>query len=134
MATKPKSKDEKVSPFAWGDALCLKRGDMIEEHGEAAYPAFMVTRAMSQYADCVHMASEINLYKDIPGRYAYDYYYGSVRKAKRFAQWGKKKSVEGEVGLVMSHYQISREKAEEFLKILTPEQIKEISSLENPES
>lgn len=126
-------KNEKASPFVWVDALCLKKADMIEEHGEAAYPAFMVTRAMSQYPDCVHMAAEVNLYKDMPGRYAYDYYYGAVRKAKRFAQWGKKKTTEGDIGVVMSHYQVSREKAEEFMRILTPEQVAEIKFLENPE-
>lgn len=123
---------EKLSPFAWVDCLTQKKGDMIQEHGEAAYPAFMVTRALSQYPDCVHMAAEINLYKDIPNRYAYDYYMTGIRKGKRFAQWGKKKSTDGDVGVVMNHYCVSREKAEEFLKVLTEDQLKEIRALEKP--
>ena len=122
--------EEKVSPFVWVDALSQKKGDPMAEYGEAAYPAYMVNRAMSQYPDCVQFAAEINLYRDIPNRYSYDYYRNSLRPAKRYAKWGKKKTREGDVGIVMDHYEISRERAEEYLSILTEDQVKEIASIE----
>lgn len=118
-----------LSPFIWVDALCQKTSDPISEHGEAAYPAFMVNRAMSQYQDCLFLAAELNLY-DVSNRMAYDFYMTGIRAKKRFAKWGKKKTGEGETLAVMNHYGYSREKAEEALKVLTPEQIEHIVELE----
>lgn len=125
-----KYKDEKISPFAWVDALSQRKGDPMEDHGEAAYPAFMVNRAMSQYPDCIFLAAEINLYRDLDNRMAYDFYMTSVRPKKRYAKWGKKKTTEGELGAVMTHYSYSREKAEAVMRVLTADQLKEIVELE----
>ncbi len=129
MTPEEKKWAEKVSPFVWVDALCTKNGDPMAEHGEAAYPAFMVNRAMSQYADCIGHAAEINLYQDLDPRMAYDYYMKALRPKKRFAKWGKVKN-ETEVKLLMQHYQINRERAEETLGLLTKEQIAHIKELE----
>lgn len=123
MSLEEIKKKEKVSPFAWVDALCQKSSDPMEEHGELAYPAFMINRAMSQYQDCIFFAAEMNLYKDLDNRYAYDFYMHGIRKQKRFAKWGKKKTGEGEVLAVMEHYGYSRIKAEEALRVLTEEQV-----------
>lgn len=123
-------KTEKVSPFIWVDALCTKSGDPIAEHGEAAYPAFMVNRSMSQYPDCILTAAEVNLYQWLPNRMAYDFYMKVIRAKKRFAKWGKKKAGEGEVLAVMTHYGYNREKAEEAMRVLTPEQLAYIVELE----
>jgi hypothetical protein len=125
------TKIEKVSPFKWVDCLTQKIGDLMEEHGEAAYPAFMVNRAMSQYQDCILYAAEINLYKDLDNRYAYDFYMNALRKKKRFAKWGKKKTGEGDILAVMEHYGYSRTKAEEAMRVLSPEQLAYIMEYEN---
>jgi hypothetical protein len=122
MSEEKKYKDEKVSPFVWVDSLCTKVGDPMEEHGEEAYPAFMINRAMSQYQDCIFHAAEINLYPNMDNRMAHDYYRTAIRAAKRYGKWGKKKNV-GDVSLLMEHYQINRERAEETLRLLTPEQL-----------
>lgn len=126
-------KKEKVSPFVWVDNLCLKQDDMIEAHGEEAYPAFMINRAMSQYPDCVFPANEMNMYPDLSPRMAYDYYYHGIRKAKRFAKWGKKKAADEAAQAIMVHYQVNRERAEEYLRVLTEEQVDYIQELENAE-
>jgi len=131
MSLEEIKKKEKVSPFIWIDALCQKTGDPMEEHGELAYPAFMVNRAMSQYQDCILYAAEINLYKDLDNRYAYDFYMNAIRKKKRFASWGKKKTGEGEVLAIMEHYGYSRIKAEEALRVLTEDQVSYIMEYEN---
>lgn len=127
------SKKEKVSPFAWVDCLTQKNGDLMAEHGEAEYNkvSFMVNRAMSQYPDCILYAAEINLYKDLDGRYSYDFYMNTIRKKKRFAKWGKKKAGEGDILAVMEHYGYSRTKAEEAMRVLSPEQLAYIVEYEN---
>lgn len=119
-----------LSPFVWVDNLCQKTGgDMIELHGEAAYPAFMINRAMSQYPDCIFPAAEMNLYPDLAPRMQYDYYFHGLRKAKRFAKWGKRKVADETIERVMRHYQVNREVAESYLKVMTEEQVKHVVEL-----
>lgn len=120
---------EKVSPFVWVDALCTKKGDPMGEYGEDEYPTFMVNRSMSQYQDCLFHAAEINLYPDMLAKQAYDYYWFAIRAKKRFGKWGKKKNV-GDVALIMDHYQVNRVRAEEILRVLTPEQVQVIGDLQ----
>ena len=116
---------EKITPFAWIDAITTKKGDPMEEHGEKAYPAFMINRGLSYYPDCVLHAAEINMFQDLPAKMAYDYYRQAIRPGKRFAKWGKKKK-DDDLTLVMEHYKINRIKASAALRILTPEQINTI--------
>lgn len=116
---------EKVSPFAWVDAITQKKSDPMEEYGEKEYPAFMVSRALSYFPDTILYAAEINLYQHMDAKLQYDYYRNSVRPKKRFAKWGKKKSSE-DVKFLMEALQYSRTKAEQAASILTPEQIKEM--------
>lgn len=121
---------EKVSPFVWVDALCQKTGDPMKEYGEVAYPAFMINRSMSQYMDCVFHAAEMNLYKDLDARLAYDYYLHGIRAKKRFAKWGKKRVADEAVAAVMTHYGVNREVAEGYASLMGSEQLEEIVELE----
>jgi hypothetical protein len=126
-----KNKDPSTNPFLWVDALCQKNSDPMSEYGEAKWQrvSFMVTRAMSQYQDCLFQAAELNLYRDVPAQQAYDYYMKGIRAKKRFAKWGKKKS-DADVQLIQQHYGYSRQKAEEALRVLTEEQVEYIRKLE----
>jgi hypothetical protein len=116
---------EKVTPFAWVDSITQKTGDMMVEHGEKAYPDFMVSRALSYFPDTIMHAAEINQYQNLDYRLKYDYYLNSVTKRKRFSKWGKRKS-DDDVKFIMEAWQYSRPKAEDAVKILTADQIKEI--------
>ena len=124
-----KYEKEKVSPFVWVDALTQRKGDPMAEHGEAEYPAFMVTRSMSQYQDCLLIANEINVIPSVSNRMQYDYYRNSIRPKKRFGKWGKKKDV-GDVKMLMEHYDCNRARAEEALRILTKEQLDYVRELQ----
>jgi clamp loader A subunit len=113
---------EKVSPFVWVDAITQKKSDPMVEHGEKAYPAFMINRSLSYYPDTIMHAAEINLYQHLDLKLQYDYYMEAVRSKKRFSKWGKK-STSKDVELIMETYRFSRVKAEAASKILTKEQL-----------
>ncbi len=120
----------KISPFTWVDAVSNKTGDPMAEHGEEAYPAFMVTRALSYFPDCCLYAAEMNAIPNTDNKIQYDYFYHSIRKKKRFSKWGKKKAGDDELKAVMSHYGYNIEKAEGIMPLLTDEQLADIVELE----
>src|SRR5579875_3356026 len=100
-------KPEKVTPFTWLDAITQKKGDPMAEHGEKAYPAFMINRGLSYFQDTIMYAAEINqLAGTLDNRMMYDYYMAAIRPRRRFSKWAKKSSSE-DVKLVMKCYKVS---------------------------
>lgn len=122
-------KVEKVTPFTWLDAITQKNADPMDRWGEKEYPAFMVNRGLSYYQDCVMYAAEINLLSGtLDNRMMYDYYMNAIKPRRRFSRWAKKRPTE-DLKLVMQYYKVSAQKAEEFLTILTGEQLDHIREI-----
>jgi len=61
----------------------------------------------------------------LDSRLQYEYLTNIIRPRKRFSKWTKKKQ-DKNVELVMTYYKCSNKKADEYLKILSPKQIKQI--------
>lgn len=96
----------------------------IEFH-KKDYVPFVVNKGFSYYVDSILYVNEMNTRPGIPHEQHYDYLHSSLRKKKRRSKWWKK-DANNDVELVMSFYKYSQNKAEEVLKILTPEQLSEI--------
>ena len=58
----------------------------------------------------------------MPHKLQYHYLLNSIRKRKRFAQWSKPEKID-DLKVVMDYYQVSRQKGEEYLNILSKKQI-----------
>lgn len=95
------------------------------------YNAWMVNRGLSQFADTVLFANEMNKYYSLDSDMQYDFLFHGVPKGKRFSKWAKG-GVDADVKLIMAAYNINRSRALEFIKLLTPDQIKDISEQMNP--
>ena len=93
------------------------------------YVPFVVNKGFSYYVDSILYVNEMNVRPGIPYDQHYEYLHASLRKKKRRSKWHKKEAV-NDVELVMSYYKYSQNKAEEVLKILTPEQLSEIRSIQ----
>lgn len=119
------TKKEKVSPFTWVDAITVKKGDPLEDFGEKAYPAFMVNRSLSYFSDTIMYANEMNMNGHLDNKLQYDYYREAIRSKKRFGKWGKKRTSD-DIQLIQEVYNYSAIKAEQALRILTPEQVEMI--------
>lgn len=118
---------ESVTPFQWIDSVLERNDDLMEEHGEKPYPAFMVARGLSQHPDAIMHAQEVNLLPGLDNRLHYDYLRLSVRKGKRRkGKWAKKNSVEG-LEVVMGYYGFGPKKALDALRVLSQDQLKVIT-------
>lgn len=96
---------------------------MDEDPGwEKNYPAYVINKCMSHHLDTIMFANEMNIHSHIDKRLQYDFLINIVRPRKRFSPWGKKNKVK-DLDLVKKYYGYSNDKANQALRILTPDQL-----------
>ncbi len=97
----------------------------IEEH----FVPFLTNTILSRFKDTIDYARDMNQAdENFPKVMQYDFFYYGIRKRKRFAPWIKD-VVDDDVELIMNHYNYSREKADEVLRIIEAENLEHIKSL-----
>ena len=113
----------------WLNSINLNKTDLIDEDPslEKEYPPFIINKCMSGHLDTVLYANEMNMSHFLDKKLQYDFYLNSVRKRKRFSPWLRKDKVKDLV-VVKSYYGYSNEKAQQALRILSPEQLAFIRS------
>ena len=87
------------------------------------YAPYIINRCLSGNLDCILFVNEMNKYSFIDKDMQYSFYLNTLRKKKRFSPWLRKDKVT-DLAIIKQYYGYSNEKAENALKILTPEQIK----------
>jgi hypothetical protein len=98
---------------------------MVDGQTEKAYAPFVVNRCMSYFPDTLLHANEMNRLNFLDKKVQYDYYLRSIRSRKRFSKWFKKEDSE-DIDRVKQYYGYSDKRAREAIRILTPEQLKNI--------
>lgn len=94
------------------------------------YNSFMINRALAQSQDNLYIANEMNKLYYLPKEMQYKFLLNIVIKKKRYAKWSKK-SVDKDILNVSQYYKVSIEKAQDYLKILSDEQLREIENILN---
>lgn len=119
-----------VNPFDFIKSVSNNKKDLLKDNPENAkeYSAFMVNRGLSFYPDTVLIANEMNLYPDIPAASQYYYYMSAVRKGNRYSEWHKKKK-DDDLDLVQMVYQVRRDIAKQYLKLLSKEDLEKLREL-----
>ena len=111
-----------MNPFDFANSITYTKQDIMNDLNEKEYAPFLVNRSLSYHQDCVLYSNEMNQRFDISHKLQYHYLLNSIRKRKRFAKWSKPELVD-DLKIVMDYYEISREKAEEYLTILNNREI-----------
>jgi hypothetical protein len=121
----PEKKVKKVSLFDVVNMIYEKKPSPWFEI-EKEYTPFMINRALSQGMDTVLFANEMNRLAHVDKDLQYSYYINNVgiRAKKRFNKWAKAANAEEDVLLVMSHYKMNRQRAEEIMDIVDLAMIK----------
>ena len=97
-------------------------GDIITEKD---YVPFFINKSLSYHPDTLFHSNEMNFRHFLPKKMQYDYLLHSVRKRKRFSKWLK--GVESdELDSIIKYYNISKNTAIEYIKLLTKDQIAKI--------
>jgi len=116
-----------MNPFDYVNALTFTKKDiMVDRQAEREYAPFITNRTLSYHQDCIMYANEINRRHHLDSRLQFHYFLNTLRKRKRFAKWIKPNVLE-DMKVIQSYYGCSKSKAEEYLNILSSEQIVELN-------
>lgn len=85
------------------------------------YVPFIVNKAFSFTLDTIFYANMMNINSHIDAKMQYDFYYHALPKKKRFGKWIKKDTPD--IASIREYYNCSIQKAIEYSKILTIEQV-----------
>ena len=113
----------------WLNSINLTKNNLIEEDPDSKkeYPPFIINKCLAGHIDTVLYANEMNISHYLDKDMQYEFFLNSVRKRKRFSPWLRKDKVK-DLDVVKSYYGYSNEKAQQALRILSPEQIEFIKS------
>jgi hypothetical protein len=116
-----------MSPFDYLNAINTTKKDiMIDDIDEKAYAPFMVNRGLSYFEDSVLFANEMNRAYHLDSKLQFHFYINTLRKRKRFSKWFKAEE-SADIDVIKTYYGYSNEKARQVLKILSNEQVNELS-------
>ena len=111
-----------MNPFDFANSITYTKQDIMNELNEKEYAPFLVNRSLSYHQDCILYTNEMNRRFDISHQLQYHYLLNTIRKRKRFAKWSKPELAD-DLKIVMDYYTVFREKAEEYLNILSKREI-----------
>lgn len=118
-----------ISPFDYfKDISEGKTNLMVDDAAEAAYVPFIVQRVASLFPDTIMDANVANTITD--KKMHHDYLFHKVRKRKRFKKWPWKKGQGEQLAMIMDQYKYSPAKARAALRVLTAEQLKTLTELQ----
>jgi hypothetical protein len=116
----------KRSPFDYVKSINEKKP--VDEL--TGYNPFLTNRAFSMHQDTIMLADMMNTGHKLPPELQYDFYYHSVRKGRRFG-FPSKPHESDNLTLVMEHYNYSKEKALEAMRLLSDNDIMAIRASKN---
>ena len=111
-----------MNPFDFIKSITYTKQDIMHDLNESEYEPFLANRALAYYQDCILYANEMNRRFELSNRLQYHYLLNTIRKRKRFAKWIKPEKID-DLKIVMEYYQVSRAKAEEYLNIISENDI-----------
>tara|TARA_B100000902_G_C27292015_1_gene907706 strand:+ start:636 stop:1013 length:378 start_codon:yes stop_codon:yes gene_type:complete len=110
----------------WLNSINQNKQDLSEDPDACKkYPAYIVNRCLSGHIDAIMFANEMNKWNQTPKDMQYQFLLHSLRKKKRFSPWLRQEKIDN-IELIKQYYGYSNEKAQQALKILTPDQIEYI--------
>jgi hypothetical protein len=96
-----------------------------DEDAVKLYPAFVVNRCLSYFADTIFYANEMNCAPWLDRKSQFDFYRIGVRKKKRYSPWLHKETEEN-IELIKAAFGYSEQKSREVLNILGHKDLEEI--------
>lgn len=120
-------KRTKISLFDWLTDLNQEKKYLLREDTATDFSSFMINRGMSQNVETIMYANEMNKHCQLSKEMVHDFYYYILSRKKRFSKWAKQSGDnKEELDLITKHYGVSRVRAMEYLKLLTPEDLQKI--------
>lgn len=123
---------DKLTPFDFVNAASHTKQDLIAASADPnetvkQYNPFIVNKAFSMWEDTILHANEMNKAHNLFKGAQFSYYLSVLRPRKRFSKWHKVDK-SADLDVIQEYYQCNRTVAKGYLKVLTPEALKEINN------
>lgn len=112
------SSTKKLTPFDITSNINEKK-DYLDVQ-DVGYDAYVINRVMSNTADSVLFANEMNRYYSLDRDQQYAFFYFGLGKKKRFGKWHKNQDDKEALEIIQEYYGYSRHKAKDVLSLLRP--------------
>lgn len=124
-----------MNPFEYVNSISSNKNNLMrntdnDELAQKEYVPFLVNRSLSYFTDTLLYANEMNQHADMDNLMQYEYLLHSIRKGKRFSKWAKA-AVSEDILAISKFYKVNLTRAQEYSKLLSPEQIQEITNIIN---
>lgn len=117
---------KKQSPFD-----CIKAiNNKTQVDNLTGYVPFIANRCFAMHRDTILLSEEMNQYHQLSPQLQYDFYFHAVRAGRRFG-FPPKVEEDDNLSLVMEHFQYSRTKALEAMRLLSDNDIRRIRASHN---
>ena len=115
------------NPFDYVNAINFNKQDLMtgtenDELAEAGYVPFLANRSLSNFADTILYANEMNINNHLDNNLQSHYLINSIRPKKRFSKWAKRQDSD-DFEAVKQYFKYNNAKTEQAISLLTPEQI-----------
>jgi len=116
-----------MNPFDYVKDASFDKRDLMtgtdnDDLAEKGYNAWLANSAFSYHVDSILMANIMNGCSHIPNKAQYEFYLYGLPKRKRYSAWAKEAKDE-DVEAIRQYYRVNKARAEEYLALLSPEQI-----------
>lgn len=112
-----------MNPFDFINSITQTKENLMDEKcDEKDYNAFLVNKGLSYFSDTIHYANMMNQHNRLDKRLQYEFLLNTISKKKRYAKWHKEDNNE-KIDVICHFYSVSPKHAEEYLSILTDQQL-----------
>lgn len=112
-----------MNPFDFINSINYTKENLMNgDCPEKEYNAFIVNKGLSYFPDTVHYANMMNQHNRLEKRMQYEFLLNIISKKKRYAKWHKDENNEN-LDAICQFYNVSPKRAEEYLSILTNQQL-----------
>jgi hypothetical protein len=117
------------NPFYYITAVSSTKKDVIRdmvdpEYGLSVYNRWLTNKSFSYFIDGVFYANAMNIKWELDPLMQYDFYMHSLTKKNRFTSHVKQ-NYSDDVKIVSSYYNINNRKAEDIIRVMTPNKLQE---------
>ena len=119
-----------MKPFDYVNDINFKKKNLMRETdndklAESGYVPYLTNKSLSYFPDTLFHAQNMNVNHDLDNLLQYEYLLNTVSPKKRFAKWVKPEDND-DLEIIKMYFGYSNKKAEQALKILSSDVIKEI--------
>lgn len=117
-----------INPFEFVNSISHTKKEFTKDEIEKYYNPYITARTLANYMDTVLLVNELNCVGvQIAPTQHFNFLYHSVRKKNRFSSKVEKNEIEqAKVKIIAEYFNCSYEKANEYIKILTDDNVKEM--------